>query len=76
MTYEELQKQPVLDIFTATKEGLELLAGPYKSSEEWMIPKACAPLLSSGVTVRLVRQRAAANKGSFVGLAIWKARAA
>ncbi len=66
-----------LDPEVAAERGYLELCGPYRAeTEDWMLRRALADQLRAGMTVVLVWQRARADQGGYMGIAIWRRRGA
>lgn len=74
-----IQTQPAgtITVSEARASGCILVSGPYRPDEEdWMLRRAKADLERDGtVTAVLVWQRARADRGGYMGVAIWRRKA-
>lgn len=53
--------------------GYILVSGPYRPDEEdWMLRRAVDDLRRGGVVVVQVWQRARADRGGYMGIAVWR----
>jgi len=57
----------------AKERGYILVSGPYRDeSEDWMLRRALEDQQRAGICCLLVWQRARADLGGYMGLAVWR----
>jgi hypothetical protein len=60
-------------IFAKAPEGAIAVTEPYREGvEDWMLTRTINQLQAAGTTVVLVEERASRERGSFVGIAVYR----